>query len=383
MRRDRADVLVVGGGPAGSSCAFGLRDAGLDVVVMDRARFPRDKVCAGWVTTAVLAALAIDPADYAKDRVMQPVRGFRVGRLGDAEVVAHRGEIVSWGIRRCEFDQYLLARSGARLRLAEPVRAIRREGDRFVVNDAVEAAILVGAGGHFCPVARWCGARPGAQERAVVAREIEFRMDARQQEQCPTLPELPELLFAEDLEGYGWIVRKGDYLNVGLGRQRAEDFPAHVERFLARLEALDRLPPGLPRRLVGHAYLIQDRSTRPLAARGALLVGDAAGLAYPRSGEGIRPAVESGLLAARAIRGQPARAEARSGAYARAVERRFGRRTGRPGWGLTDLLPAAWKGPVSARALGSRWFATHVVVDRWFLHRHSRPLGSVVGPPAG
>jgi geranylgeranyl reductase family protein len=374
VTRDRCDVLVVGGGPAGSSCAFGLRDAGLDVVVVDRAHFPRDKVCAGWVTTPVLTALAVDPVDYAKDRVMQPIRGFRVGRLGDGEVVAHRGEIVSWGIRRCEFDQYLLARAGARVRAGEAVREIRREGDRFVVNDAVEAPVLVGAGGHFCPVARWCGAQPGARERAVVAKEIEFRMDARQQELCPTLPEVPELLFTEDLEGYGWIVRKGDYLNVGLGRQRAEDFPAHVEHFLARLEALDRLPPGVPRRLAGHAYLIQDRSTRPLEARGALLVGDAAGLAHPRSGEGIRPAVESGLLAARVIRGEAGSARGRSGAYARAIEARFGRRTGRPGRGLTDLLPEAWKGPVSARVLANRWFASRVVVDRWFLHRHASPL---------
>ncbi len=54
VTRDRCDVLVVGGGPAGSSCAFGLRDAGLDVVVVDRAHFPRDKVCAGWVTTQII-----------------------------------------------------------------------------------------------------------------------------------------------------------------------------------------------------------------------------------------------------------------------------------------------------------------------------------------
>lgn len=370
MTRDRCDVLIVGGGPAGSSCAFGLRDVGLDVLVLDRARFPRDKVCAGWVTPPVFRALDIDAADYAKDRVLQPIRGFRVGRLGDGEAVVAGREVVSWGIRRCEFDHYLLARSGARLRAGEPVRAIRRERGGFVVNDALEARVLVGAGGHFCPVARWCGARPGAQERAVVAREVEFRLDARQLERCATVPDLPELLFSEDLEGYGWIVRKGDYLNVGLGRQLARDFPAHVERFLDRLEALERLPAGVPRRLAGHAYLLQDRATRPLAAPGVLLVGDAAGLAYPRSGEGIRPAVESGLLAARAIRG----AHAPEVAYRWAVGARFGPRRGRPGPGLTDLLPAAWRGRVSAWALANRWFARHVVVNRWFLHRHAPPL---------
>jgi flavin-dependent dehydrogenase len=370
LSRERCDVVIVGGGPAGSSCAFGLREAGLDVVVLDRARFPRDKVCAGWVTTPVLHALDIDPADYGKDHVMQPIRGFRIGRIGDREVVADRGEVVSWGVRRCEFDRYLLERSGARVRAGEPVREVRHEGSRFVVND-VEAPVLVGAGGHFCPVARWCGARPGAGEGAVVAREIEFRMDRAQQESCSALPEVPELLFSEDLEGYGWIVRKGDYLNVGLGRQVLEDFPGHVERFLDRLEGLGRLPPRMPRRLAGHAYLIQDRSPRPLAARGALLLGDAAGLAYPRSGEGIRPAVESGLLASRAIRRHPSSGATAARVYAQSIEARFGRRRGRPGRGLTDLLPRGWKGPVSARVLASHRFASRVVVDRWFLHRHT------------
>ena len=71
---ERCDVLIVGGGPGGSSCAWGLRESGLDVVILDRARFPRDKVCAGWITPQVCQELAIDPADYRKARLMQPIR---------------------------------------------------------------------------------------------------------------------------------------------------------------------------------------------------------------------------------------------------------------------------------------------------------------------
>ncbi len=199
-------------------------------------------------------------------------------------------------------------------------------------------------------------------------------MSDAQEVHCPTLPEIPELLFSEDLEGYGWIVRKGDYLNVGLGRQRADGFPAHVEHFLERLEGLGRLPPETPRRWAGHAYLLQDRSRRPLASDGVLLVGDAAGLAYPRSGEGIRPAVESGLLAARAIRAAERLGRSAEDAYRRAVLERYGARHGRPGWGVTDLLPSRLKGPASARALANPWFASRVVVDGWFLHRSTPPL---------
>ncbi|MGD8673637.1 MAG: FAD-dependent oxidoreductase, partial [Thiogranum sp.] len=70
---DRCDVLIVGGGPAGSSCAWALREAGLDVVVMDKAQFPRDKVCAGWITPAVIEELELDIEDYRQQHVFQTI----------------------------------------------------------------------------------------------------------------------------------------------------------------------------------------------------------------------------------------------------------------------------------------------------------------------
>ncbi len=377
---ERCDVAVVGGGPGGSSCAFGLRGSHLDVVVVDRAEFPRDKVCAGWITPPICTALGFEPEDYRKERVMQPIRGFTVSRQGDPETRVDCGEVVSFGIRRCEFDHYLLERSGARLRLGEPTLDLRREAGRWVLNGEIAARALVGAGGHFCPVARTLGAKPGGAEPAtVLAREIEFEMTPEQQRSCAVRPDLPALTFSRDLRGYGWVVRKGDWLNVGLGRQDARAFPRRVEEFLGWLTATRRVPAGVPRRLRGHAYLLNPESPRPLAAEGVLLVGDAAGLAYARSGEGIRPAVESGLLAARAIRDgirRPPVEMAR--AYARAVLARFGSRSGRPRPGLTGLLPEHWRGSLAARALASDWFARRFVVERWFLHREIPPLA-----PAG
>jgi flavin-dependent dehydrogenase len=373
---ERCDVLVVGGGPGGSSCAFGLRGSGLDVLVVDRAAFPRDKVCAGWVTPPICAALGIEPEDYRKERVMQPIRGFGLARQGDPETRVDCGEVVSFGIRRCEFDHYLLLRSGARLRLGAPVQDLRREAGRWVLDGEIAARVVVGAGGHFCPVARKLGARPGGSEPAtVLAREIEFEMTPEQQRGCAVRPDLPSLTFSRDLRGYGWVVRKGDWLNVGFGRQDPVAFPRRVEEFLGWLAATGRVPAGVPRRLRGHAYLLNPESPRPLAAEGALLVGDAAGLAWARSGEGIRPAVESGLLAARAIRDGIRGAGLEMGrAYVRAVLARFGARAGRPRPGLTGLLPERWRGALAARALASERFARRVVVERWFLHREIPPL---------
>jgi flavin-dependent dehydrogenase len=372
---ERCDVLIVGGGPGGSSCARGLRGSGLDVVILDRAGFPRDKVCAGWITPPVCETLAIDAADYRKERVMQPIRGFALERAGDAQVIVDCGEVVSYGIRRREFDHFLLERCGARLRLGEPLREIRGERGRWIANGEVEARWLVGAGGHFCPVARRLGARPGETEpNTVVAREIEFEMSLAQQESCAVQPELPELVFAADLRGYGWVVRKGAWLNVGIGRQDPSAFPRRVEEFLDWLVEHGRVPADLPRRLAGHAYLLYGEAPRPLAAPGVLLVGDAAGLAYGRSGEGIRPAVESGLLAARALR-ETGSGDAET-AYTQAMLARFGRRHARRRRGPTDWMPRRWRGRLAGRALATPWFARHVVIDRWFLHREVDPLAA-------
>ena len=68
------DALIIGGGPAGSSCAWQLSRQGLDVLVMDKASFPRDKVCAGWITPAVLRTLQIDPGDARIKDLLDRIR---------------------------------------------------------------------------------------------------------------------------------------------------------------------------------------------------------------------------------------------------------------------------------------------------------------------
>jgi geranylgeranyl reductase family protein len=376
---ERCDVVVVGGGPAGSSCAWRLRRAGLDVVVLDKKRFPRDKICAGWVTPQILEALALDPRDYAKERVLQPIHGFRVSQLREPagpEARVDYGRPVSYAIRRCELDAYLLARSGARLRLGEPLRELRREGGRWIVNGALEAPLLVGAGGHFCPVAQELGAVTGPPAPVIAAQEIEFRMSEADAARCPVEPELPELYFTADLAGYGWVVRKGDWLNVGLGRQDVHALSEHVARFVETLRARGRLAAALPARPHGHAYLLYGESQRPLGAEGVLLVGDAAGLAYPRSGEGIRPAVESGLLAASAIlEARAGRAPDALAAYERALRTRLGAAPAADAQSPARPAPG-WKRALAGHLLGSPLFARHVVLDRWFLHRREPALAA-------
>jgi len=373
---ERCDVLVVGGGPAGSTCAARLVRAGLDVVVLDAKTFPRDKVCAGWITPQIVAELGLDLDAYAKERVLQPFLGFEVSLLGGPAARVTSREPISWGIRRCEFDAWLLERCGARLRLGEPLRALARDGGEWVANAELRARVVVGAGGHFCPVARALAPQSGPPEPVIAAQEIEFALDEEQARRCPVSAEVPELYFERDLRGYAWLVRKGPVLNVGIGRQDPHDLAGHAQAFLARAGALGRLPPRLPPKRHGHAYLLYGQSPRPLAGDGFVLVGDAAGFAWPQSGEGIRPAVESALLAADAI------ARGDLPGYARAIEARFGPRAG-GGLTLSRLVPERVRPWLAEKLLANERFARRVVVERWFLHRNQPPLPGLSSAPRG
>jgi geranylgeranyl reductase family protein len=353
------DAVIVGGGPGGSTCASVLRRAGWDVIVVDRAHFPRDKVCAGWVTPEVFRLLDLDPADYkAAGLTIQEISGFRTGVLGGRLVDTRYPHVVSYAIRRCEFDDFLLRRSGARLLTGTGVDTLRREAGGWIVNDSIRASVVVGAGGHFCPVARYV-CEGSDSWRPVVAKEAEFFL--------PNPPRgldgsMPELFFCRDMEGYGWCVRKGEYLNVGIGRRISEGFASHVKGFVHFLERRYGLTAASTVRWRGHAYLAAGTGPRPLTAEGILLVGDAAGLAYPESGEGIRPAVESGRLAAETLLAAGRRTDASAlRPYAEAIRR---------------LHPASRREPACVRAgsaavarvlLGSPSFTRHILLDRWFL----------------
>jgi flavin-dependent dehydrogenase len=360
---ERCDVLIVGGGPAGSTCAWKLRRSGLRVVVLDAKDFPRDKVCAGWITPEIVDTLELDVEDYAKERVLQPFLGFEVSLLGGRSSRITYPGAVSYGIRRCELDTYLLRRCEAELRLGEPLRSLVRHGAEWIANDALRTPLVVGAGGHFCPVARALAPSGGAPEPVVAAQEVEFELDIEQSRACTVSPDVPELFFERDLRGYAWLVRKGRMLNVGIGRQDPHDLAGHARAFLAHVSALGKLPPRVPAKRHGHAYLLYGQAPRPLAGDGFLLIGDAAGLAWPQSGEGIRPAVESGMLAACAIVGSDL------ASYVRAIESRFGPRSGggAPAW--SALVPERVRPWLAEKLLARPAFARRVVVDDWFLHR--------------
>jgi flavin-dependent dehydrogenase len=291
----RADAIVVGGGPAGSTCAWKLRQSGLEVIVLDRAEFPRTKLCAGWITPRVLKDLELDPADY-------PHRFLTFDRLHlHWKFLSVRHASQQHSIRRYEFDDFLLKRSGAAV-ITHQVRSITKDdGGDFVIDDRFRSRFLVGAGGTSCPVYRTLFRRNMPRNPALQAAtlEQEFAYDWRD-------PACHLWFLRGGLPGYAWYVPKADgYVNVGLGGMAGQlkrsgrslhDHWRDFTGFLARrglVEYGDYQPRGYSYYLNGNPAAVSEQN--------AFLVGDAAGLATQDMCEGIGPAVESALLAADSI----------------------------------------------------------------------------------
>lgn len=293
------EVIIVGGGPAGSTCAWQLRRAGIDCLVLDREAFPRLKLCAGWLTPEVLDDLELAPEAYPLGLLRFERLRMRFYRAGFTLRTRQ------YSIRRVEFDAWLLQRSGAPVETHE-VKAIREDGDGYTIDGRFRCRYLVGAGGTRCPVYRQLF-RPHAPREdplQVVTQELEF--------ECPWEDERCHLWFFEKrLPGYAWYLPKANgYLNIGVGgmagrlKARADHIKshwAHLRETLAKAGLVrgDIPAPG------GYAYYLRGRAD--IGRRGnAFVIGDAAGLATSDLGEGIGAAVRSGRLAADAIaRGTP------------------------------------------------------------------------------
>jgi geranylgeranyl reductase family protein len=330
----RADVAVVGGGPAGAAAAIELARAGRDVVVVDKARFPRDKCCGDGLTTLALRLLedlGVDPGTIDSwQRVDDVVVRSPSGREATFPLPRGRGTYAAVA-RRTDLDAAILdtARAaGAKVLDGHACTAADERADRVVLDIAgigeLHARYVVAADGMWSPVRKHLGlAEPGYRGEWHAFRQYFDGVSPRAARDLFVWFE-PDLL-----PGYAWSFPLPDgRANVGFGIQRGgkvaiQDMASLWPDLLARDHIREVLGAGARAEAPHKAWPIPARvDVAVLAASRTLFAGDAASVTDPMTGEGIGQALETGMLAAAAIvAGGPHDARTVTERYTRDVRR--------------------------------------------------------------
>ena len=327
-------VVIAGGGPAGATAATYLARAGYRVTVVEKTRYPREKVCGDGLTPRAVRemnylGMAHDEADG-----WQRTRGLRFVAGGRSSTVSFEGfssDIPSYGLTRtrADFDAQLArmaAEAGAEVLEGHTVRGAVQDGSGRVVGVKVQrttpegkrdgepfdiaADLVVAADGNSSPVAKSLGILPRSDRPMGVAQRVYYTSPMSYSPWMETWLQLPDRN-GDLMPGYGWVFGVGDgTANVGLGiLDTAKDFRkidlrSTLTEWVKVMQDYDPNRGFVPENQVGvvrGAALPMAFNRTPHSVPGALLLGDAAGLVSPFNGEGIDAAMESARIAADVI----------------------------------------------------------------------------------
>jgi menaquinone-9 beta-reductase len=322
---DTADVIVVGAGPAGSTTAFYLAQAGLDVLLLEKARFPREKVCGDGLTPRAVKALVGMGISVGEEDGWVRNKGLRVIGAGKRmelcwpELASYPGYGLVRG--RTDLDQTLARRAekvGARLQegvtVTGPVldertgkitgvlaRPSGEEADR-----AYHARVIVAADGNSSRLSVAMGLRKRDDRPLGVAVRTYYKTPRHDDDYLESWLDLWD--GDRLLPGYGWIFGMGDGTsNVGLGLLNTSaafghtDYHALLRRWLNGMPAEWGFTEENRTQPIRGAALPMGFNRTPCYYNGLLLAGDAGGMVNPFNGEGIAYAMESGEILARTI----------------------------------------------------------------------------------
>ncbi len=289
------DVLVVGAGPAGSVTALRLARSGARVLLVDKARFPRDKPCGGGLTGRALKHLPCDVGpvvEHVVDRmVVRAGYGGKVARSSPDPLIKMT--------QRRRLDLHLAeqaAAAGADFRDGTDVDELEI-GDGGVTarvgGSVVRSAYLVGADGANGVVARQAGLGGGIVRGVALEGNVRWETLPREPYDATAWVELGVVP-----GGYGWVFPKGDHANLGVGGWMSEG--PLLRTHLDRLANAHGVKPSALESVRGHRLPMRELGA-PAARGRVLLVGDAAGLVDPLSGDGMYEAFVSAKLASEAV----------------------------------------------------------------------------------
>jgi geranylgeranyl reductase family protein len=321
---ERFDILVIGAGPAGSTAAYRLAREGASVLLADKARFPRDKPCGGGLTMRAVRLLPFDVDPVVEDRTTRVRFGLDFGRRIERTVE----QPLVLMTQRSRLDAFLAehaARAGADFRDGVKVAdlTVTPEGvEARVGDDKIAANHALLADGANGVSTRTVGLDDGRDYGVALEANVPYGVVSEDDYRgllCIELANVPG--------GYGWVFPKGDHVNVGVGGWEREG--PRMREHLARFCREYGIPEASLENVRG--YRLPLLHARARVAKGPVaLLGDAAGLVDPLSGDGIYEAFLSAKLASEAVlAGDLAR-------YEREVRR-----------ALSSQLAAAWGAKVA------------------------------------
>jgi geranylgeranyl reductase family protein len=294
-RVERFDVLVVGAGPAGSTAAYRLAREGASVLLADRARFPRDKPCGGGLTMRAVRLLPFPVDPVVEDRATRVEFGLNF----HSHFERRTDEPLVLMTQRSRLDAYLAeqaAAAGADFRDGVKVTGLEltSSGVLAQVNGSkIAANAALGADGVNGVTAREIGLDEERDYGVALEANVPYGVVSRERFQgrlCLELANVPG--------GYGWVFPKGDHVNVGVGGWEREG--PRLREHLARFCREYGIPEDKLENVRGYRLPLLRPRARLTKDRVALL-GDAAGLVDPLSGDGIYEAFLSAKLGAGAV----------------------------------------------------------------------------------
>ncbi len=337
---ERFDVAVVGAGPAGSTTAYRLARAGARVLLVDKARFPRDKPCGGGLTLRAVKELPVDVGPVVEEVVTRVEC-----RLNYGPSFVRGSRDLCLMTQRRRLDHFLVER-------AVEAGAEFRDGVRLDL-DAVDARIVVGADGANGTTARALGLGGDIVNGVALEGNVSHARVNKKKYAGRMVVELGVVP-----GGYAWVFPKGDHVNVGVGGWASTG--PHLRDELRVLCERHGIDPADVSDIRGHRLPMRRPGTR-LARGGALLVGDAAGLVDPVSGDGLYEAFVSSRLAAAAIAdvldGKAANVEPYDAAIRRQLDP-----VASAGWGAKVALDRFPRATFAVMRLPVTWRALEKVV---------------------
>jgi geranylgeranyl reductase family protein len=282
-----ADAIIVGAGPGGASAAYFLVSQGYKVLVLEKAILPRYKTCGGAISNHILNFFPFSFDSIIEQRINRVTFAYDTKQV---TVPVQPNSLAM--VMRDRFDYHILQQSQAEVHQGLEVISVTQDAERVKVKtktgETFQASYLIAADGANSRVAQALNLRKGKKLGGAI--EIEVKVDKA------TLNAYRGKLLiglGKVDAGYYWIFPKANHLSVGIGSFK------RGERFMPKIlkETMDEKGISLENSQQ-HAQPIPIRTRREQLQQGrVLLVGDAAGLVDPLTGEGIRHAVESAKLA--------------------------------------------------------------------------------------